>query len=839
MTSSARVNRDTRMAAAGLAAHSAVILPAIITATGRAAPSQFAIVPTAFPASFALLPYVDYDDAPDLRPGGGFVGGRLASVMPYLSPGAITAADDIRVVLRTLPTSREAIRDRLRGDAGLHFAPGAMFSLAAWEDERVYVWLDHLRRNGTDARLVIAVSQAMLAVRRMWLRIIWNAGAQPASDNPGLTPSLSSQCGAVAVGRALLDVVHVLLRLVGDAQAERTGIASGAASAAPMRRVRVLLGEFVDLIVATEGHPKAYARKKLIKAIKSARTLLDAVASFSVAAEPLEQRWRRLDMALSSERRDAEERLAPLDLAGFDARLNALPSAKLGTRLEATVWPNRIRRSLLRLASPDGQVRLAGLDRFRGDLLYKLLITRRLDRSYALFPWLGAPHGAFFECAGGALGALASLLECGRRMEVAHELKRQVADASTASERKAPAMVDRLTIHAARATWASRYLMKVAVDRGYAAGIALDQNAISHATITAGLEGTWFGRDHPIAALRFGRLDWSLPAAMRDRRTVATIQRIEKARPVMWATKSNHDLPRHRGMTVKRLIAEIIISVFPSHVPGGASKTSDHGPFATAKIAAVMAVNGTNRPIGDFNQPLYAATSHLARSMLLTLDVAPATDPKPRDAMADNEVSPPLAGTEMDRVEARRKGATRKAFKNDDAEKGQNLRRTANAEPTMADARGKLLRELADDIARWREPKRAVKMSTLINPSPDGRSKPPRYAGTPRDDLLDEILRGRRRLQGLTPVGSLALPLLWLAPLIDREIVAWIARGAAPDQAPGGASDHSAAIASEVARVHGWASLLYARALPTYASITAACHLFTGHSTITADLSLA
>ena len=108
MIMDARITGDIRMVAAGLAANEAVVRPGLITATGRAAPSQYATVPVQMPAKFALLPFADYDDAPDHRPGGGLVGGRISSLAPFLRPGAITAADDLRVVLRAMPASREA-----------------------------------------------------------------------------------------------------------------------------------------------------------------------------------------------------------------------------------------------------------------------------------------------------------------------------------------------------------------------------------------------------------------------------------------------------------------------------------------------------------------------------------------------------------------------------------------------------------------------------------------------------------------------------------------------------------------------------------------------------------
>ncbi|MGI4949566.1 MAG: hypothetical protein ACRYHC_12890 [Janthinobacterium lividum] len=470
--------------------------------------------------------------------------------MPYLSASAITAADDVRVTLKQLPTSRDSIRRRLRWEAGLWWAPGALFSLVGWEDERVYVWADHLRENGPDAMLNIALMQAQYAMRRMWARVAHDAGAPPA----GLAswwPSLSTQCGAVAVGRALLDMTAMLFRLINAAQDSGQSIA---AVSSPMRKIKVLLGQFVHHAEKAERRPAPAARRKLMNAFRAARILVEAVSMFSVAPEPLELRWYRLDAELDGTTLVTATLFSRDDLPVFEARLNHLSAADLGNRLEATVWANPARRSLLRLASPDPTVRIARLDRMRADLLYKLAMTGRLDRLYDLFPWLASPHGGFVNCAGGALGALAALIECARRLAITREQKRELGDAlDDEAFARQRAAVKRLTVPTARAFWRSEVRMAAAAGHGYAAGMALEYGAFSHATVTAMVEGAPFAPEYPLTAARFGRLGWSLPAALQDPRTVAAVRAVEQSRQVMATNDHDDDLPRCNGEVAREI----------------------------------------------------------------------------------------------------------------------------------------------------------------------------------------------------------------------------------------------------------------------------------------------
>lgn len=808
MTTSARINSDIRMIAAGLAANEAVILPGTITATGRAAPSQFAIVPSSYPVSFALLAHVDYHDVPDLRPGGGFIGGRNSSIVPFLDPSAISAPMDLRVVLKQLPSSRDEIRRRLRGDAGLWWAPGAVFSLVGWEDDSVAVWADHLRENGPGAMLNIAQMQATSALRKMWMRVGHRAGAPPA-NLASWWPSLSTQSGAVAVGRGLLDVAAMLFRLIQDAHARGESVA---ATSAPMRKIKILLEQFVYYVEDADHRNDGRARGKLLKAIKAARTLLDGVAVFSVAPEALDLRWGRLDRELVGTSLVNATPFVQKDLAAFEARLNRLRAAALGNRLQATVWRNHIRRSLLRLASPDPAVRIARLDRIRADLIYKLAMTGCHERLYHLFPWLAAPHGGFVNCGGGALGALASLMECGRRMQIAREQLRELGDKlDNKTFKRQRAAVKRLTIPAARAFWQSEVKMAAAAGHGYVAGMALEHGAFSHATASAMFNGKYFSEDFPLTAARLGRLGWRLPVALQDPRTVQSVREVEQQRSIMTMKDHDNDLPRCNGMTKKRQLAELIIWVFATG-PSGSK-----GP--TRRARAVDAADRAGRSVDRADLTPNGATNELLRSMLVSLEVP--IDDHHRDAIADNVVLSTLLTGEAAKADKEQIKATPEAIDCAVGDAGQGIRRDALHERSMKDDRYELLRKLTHDIGHWQEPTTALD------------------AEIPGDDLLEDILLGRTSLGVLTPVGALPLHILWFAPLIDKERVHWIANGAPVAHAPAGPAAQRDGIALEVARAHAWAPLLYSKALLTGRSVNIACALFTGRSPITADLELA
>ena len=141
----ALLDADVRMLSVALIANQAIGRPYLITATGRAAPSRYAVVPTGIDVAFALMPGVDYHDETDKRPGAGFVGGRLSSFAPFLEAQTSASIRPLTATRRTIPTNHETILRELRTSAGLAWAPGALYALVGWEDEGVAAWADRLR----------------------------------------------------------------------------------------------------------------------------------------------------------------------------------------------------------------------------------------------------------------------------------------------------------------------------------------------------------------------------------------------------------------------------------------------------------------------------------------------------------------------------------------------------------------------------------------------------------------------------------------------------------------------------------------------------------------------
>ncbi|MBN8816542.1 MAG: hypothetical protein J0J06_13970 [Sphingomonas sp.] len=785
----ALLDADVRMLSAALIANEAIGRPHLITATGRSAPSRYAIVPPGIGARFALMPGVDFDDVTDERPGGGFVGGRLSRFAPFLDADASASIGPLQVTLRPIPMTRDAILRELRMSAGLAWAPGALYALVGWEDEWVAAWADRLREDGLEARLIIAHAQAMLALRKMWLAVVWNAPSRPVSGH------LAATSGAVAVGRALIDVIAVIERLRRAARDD--GGTTTYTDQAIARLVAGLQHVLRHLKAADNSNSPDTIGRKLRRTIKWAKILLDAVAVFSVGPEPLRQRWYRLNAALKKV--TPSDHAGPLEplLARIAADLEELGCANLGSRLQATGWRAHIRRTLHRLGEPDVAVRMARLDRVRGDLIYTLAITGRLERLYDLFPWLAAPHGAFSGCAGGALGALASLFECGRMMQLARDLKRRLNDAEAGCS-----TVARLTFSEMRVILASSTATFVAVDRGHAAGAELVRQGFSHATVQSALAGSIFGPHAALTHAQQARLGWNDAAAYRDcARTVTATEAVGDSLPF---ARRDHDddVSRHMGMTVLRLINAGICSIFPTMA------------LEPHRALAEDAARKAGRPRAFTIKPDEARVA-MQDAMLASLDRDPAPDAPLHDGIADNAIPDDDRFHEVVRAQNLQSGPTRTSSAFDGHHVGQGRRRVAFNEPVNSDPRGELLRALIDETRRWSEP--------------DKRSD----RRAPCDDLLEDVLRGRAPHPLAQPVSDLFLPILWFAPYIDQPLLGWIGAGA--PAARGWCGGH-AAVSVEVGRAHAWAPSLYAYPFLHGRDDRIACHLFTGSSPITWDL---
>lgn len=192
-------------------------------------------------------------------------------------------------------------------------------------------------------------------------------------------------------------------------------------------------------------------------------------------------------------------------------------------------------------------------------------------------------------------------------------------------------------------------------------------------------------------------------------------------------------------------------------------------------------------------------------------------DDKVRDAIADIE-TPPADEGECARAARFRDDASRKTGAWDEHDEGQGAARRAAEESTNTADRGAMLRELADDARRWRE--RDLGKPQLV----------------PQDDLLEDILLGRANLAQLAPVSDLFIPILWFAPLIDHDRLAWIARGMPGQRIGDDDAPDAARLKSWIAAVRCWSWAPFASPIVRGRDDVIACHLFTGVSPVTADL---
>lgn len=802
MTTTASVNTDPRMVVAGLVANLATSRPAVITATGRASPTQFASPPAGTWASFGLLPHIDYSDDPDRRPGCGFVGGRISSIAPFLAPGAIPAIVGIDVQLRLLPTDGDEILRDLRSRAGLWSAPGALFARAAWTDASVAVWLDRLRANDDEAQLIVAHAQGTLALRKAWLAVEWGVGVRAGS-------ALATESGAAAVGRALIDVVALVDRLAAPARADH---------ARPAHREQALaalltaLNHCVRHVRAADASDDAQnLSRRLSRALDWARTILDATGVFSVAADSEDRRrWERLTAMLNLGEVHEHAGGATAKLDRLSRELERLGCAQLGTRLERACWRPHIRRSLLRLACPDRQARRALLSRIRCDLILTLAATRRLYRLYRLFPWLAAIHGAFPGCAGGALGALASLYESARGVEIAQDMARRLVDAG-----QRPGTVTRMTVREVRAVYANPRHVVLAAGRNYAAGTAVTSQVTSHVMVKAALNGQTFGSGFSLEAICGGDLGYNDAAALKFKRTRDAVVKIQQGQPAFRVTSRDDDLVRHMGLTLVRHLGAMVHSIWPTGY--------QRDDFCIHRAIIYTARRPKNdrydraKDIGPWaNASKYQIQHEIVRSTLQTVDNGAADDVL-RDGFEDLMAQSDCDGRETSRAGKLREAPSRKKGEWHDQSEGQAAARRAGDEPTVSNERGAVLRELVVDVRRWRDRDRK-------------KNLPP-----PQDDLLEDILLGRADLAQLAPVSDLFIPILWFAPLIDRDRLAWIARGMPGQQAGGNDDPPAARLKSWLAGVRGWSWAPFAAPIIRGRDDVIACHLFTGVSSVTAD----
>lgn len=798
MSTGPTINTDSRVVAAGLVERAKVVPRPVITKTGRAAPNDQVGNLRNVNLPLALIPHADYIDDPDHRPGCGFVGGRIPFLVPLLSSKTRISLSNLNVRLRKLPETADEILIDLRSRAGLWAAPGALFARTAWTDLSVATWLEGFRTNGDDGQLNVAVAQANLATRKMWYAVGWGAGASRPIN-------LATASGAAVVGRALIDCVAIIHRL---AMKNQTSVSLIDQQNAVLALLVTALERYHRCLKSAQAKSGTEEKRKLASAFAKAKTIIDAIAVFAVASDPARKRWRRLASMLRIARcgigiANVSDRLLKLS-----SQLERLNCAKLGLRLEHTGWRIHVRQSLLRLATPDPQLRLKWLERIRCDLIFTLAATRRLDQLYRFFPWLAAPSGAFPKIPGGALGALASLDEAARVMEIGSDMKRCVADTSAW-----PGTVPRLTPKEFSDVFDSDKKALLALSHRHAAGNALVAQVTSHVMMNATLNGATFD-GLSLGRVRHGDLNYDDGPALIVEETRTAVVLVQQAQPAFSINTDDDDLIRHMGLTLREHLHHAVRMIWPTanhriDIPIH-QFTIDTGVCPPAnkeeRDETISSWVGTSK---------YNIHREIVRSMLGSIDSNLAHEGQRKHPIGDAAV-PLVRSGEMARSDGLSEKTTPEAARQTGCDQGQGTARGAKHHSDVHHHRSKILVEIAASSCQW----------------------PPFKQGArpPDDDLLEDVLRGRANLAQLAPVGDLPIPILWFAPLIDRERLGWIIQGMPGHQAGAESRSSATRMKSWIDATRAWAPAAFATSIQTGCQDIVACHLYTGRSSITADL---
>lgn len=790
MTPHRLFDRDSRVDIEGLAHRARITLPDVLRADGTASHDQVARVAPDANLKLAMLPHRELGGDPTSWPGSAIVGTREPELTAYLDRPGPVARDAYVTASITQAQSRDAILSWLYEMTGFRYAPAALWKLAGWQIGWAVDFLHRLKCGGADGAMIVAERQAAASVRAMWI------AHDQAKEELGLTIA----SGAVPVGRALIDLITVFDRVCSEA------IASGALCTT---KQRTAVREASALLIAdlqrycagvTEAGNAATPngeRARIGRALVIARRILDALAMFTVTDEAVSDRIRRLLHVLKKKVRAATipPPVADIDaeLSAANAQLNRLGCASLTNMSDHTAWPIATRAGLARLDITDRAERRAALDRIRTDLIYKLIVTRRLDRLYLVLPWMAAPSAAFTLTLGGPLGAIAQLFEAGRAREIALELKRRLYDGDISP---------RLNTTEGLAACVTSAAVRGAVHGHTGAGFLMAEGAHSHHMVQAYLGGGSFDPLHPIPVAVAGSTEWHLGASLSDVVTANTVSDTERGKPIYAVTDYDNDLPRYMGLTLIDLLGVALFDIFPGHARGKgfglhtATVAEVDKKFGHATSAMAETASGANR--------------ELLRSMLKSIDV------DERDVVDewrdDAAVAASAATIELGRADA----LFNRHTPDSKDSTGGAIRRAASRQAAHMAGSAAHLRALVDRARTW-------------SPRKDGEVRS-------EDAPLDAVLRGDAMLPGLAPSAQLFIPALWFRPDIDRHLHAWLADGT-PMWMPLALNNvrHAGLIARQVGIMREAAPSLYATAQIDRTTSRILVPLFTGLAGITAD----
>lgn len=783
MTPDRALHRDDREDIEGLAHRARINLPDVILPDGTASPDQVALMPPGVSLAKAFLPHREIEGPTSTWTGAAIVGTREPDFAPYMSGfGTTVVMDNPAHPHITRPQKSADILRWLYDITGVRYAPAAFWKVACWEVGWVANWLEGLYAGGAMAELIVAERQAAAAVRAAWIVQRHGSGAS------------FGESGVMQVARATIDMACAFHRVVEDAlrgatnPTHRTNTATAyAAIAQPLRSC------VAALEAATQPRLLSHDRhRKIGSVIDHARRIVDAIGLFTVVGEAIGLRVIRIAEALP-----VRGQPAPMTPAMFAAALEEMVGrierSAVGTTTDAPpLWPGLLTGDLSRLENPDPRGRLDLLARVRTDLVYKLVVTRRLDRVFEALPWMAAPSGAFPLTFGGPLGAMASLYEVARVRETGLELKRRLFDAPGGL---------RLDARRGRREFADPVKVRRALRLGTRAGFLLGSSALSHHMVKALLAGRHFDPAHPLPALVAGRLDYDFATAMQDPATMTTVTETELAKPIYTAATYHRDLPVYTGLMLSDLLAAPLVDAFP----GGPRDPGINRFTALADARRrKLKIGGVPLSVADAG----SANRELLRSMLKSLDTP--TDGLDASWRAAGIVSPDAKDVELAHFDARHGSHI-----GGRAVHGGAVRRRASAIRHARGPAGRSLQRLVDQARIW----------------PRGKGK------TVSDDRpLVAVLTGRSTIPGLTPVAQTFIPPLWLRPSIDSHIHTWIADGS-PMWTPLALRNvvHAGLIAREVQSVGTAMPRLFGMPIPPALQSRILVPLWTGLAGITAD----
>lgn len=776
MTPDRPLHRDTREDIEALAHRARIILPDVILADGTASSDQVAIVPPGVDLAKAFLPHREQPGPPTTGPGAALVGTREPDIGPWLSAHGTVIVHQRHPHI-TRPQSRDDILKWLYDISGLRFAPAAFWRVAGWEIGWLANWLDRLLTGGTMCELIVAERQAAAAVRAAWV-VLQGGRGSPLSDT-----------GILLAARAVIDMLTAFNRHVAEAlHNSRTSAAIqkiAEAQAAILQRLRSCV---CAIEVAAAG--KGLRREKIGRALEHARDIVASIGLFTAVGEPIGARVLRITEELPT-----KGRRPPLVATTFTAELG-----QLSDRLEAIIarapdvtasvlWCADTVGDLSRLYNSGRQRRQEGLGIVRTDLLYKLVVTRRLNRVFKALPWMLAPSGAFRLTYGGPIGAVATVLEVARHREIALEQKSRTFDSAAGP---------RLDTRRGKREYSDPTKVRRALRLGTRAGFWLATSALSHHMVQAFLAGRAFDPAHPLPTLQEGGLGWRFERAMHDPATLDTVTATELAKPIYASTSYHRNLATYMGLGTADLLTLLMLDAFPSEF-----RNPSYNAFTTR-------ANARRKELGLGTDPFShsragAANRELLRSILKSLDT-------PTDGIDADWRQPLSDEPEPGDIELRRFDERHTAHNGGRESDGGKVRVRAAAIRKAQKDPSKQLRQLVDRARSWK------------------------VGGYSDERPLVAILAGRRRLSGPTPVAQVGMPVIWFRPDIDVEIHGWIA-----DQAPMwqpiaiGNVVHAGLVAQEVQAMAKAMPQLFGMPLPPVLRNRILVPLWTGFAGITDD----